>query len=55
MEAWDPAGQDKYGDATLINAFYRDAHGLALVYNVNDEASFEGMKALKEQVEEKVG
>lgn len=38
LQIWDTAGQERF--KTLTTAYYRSAHGVILVYDVNDKDSF---------------
>lgn len=38
LQIWDTAGQERF--RTLTTAYYRSAHGVILVYDVNDKDSF---------------
>lgn len=38
LTVWDTAGQDRF--RTLVSAYYRNAHGVILVYDVCNRASF---------------
>lgn len=38
LQIWDTAGQERF--RTLTTAYYRSAHGIVLVYDVNDRETF---------------
>ena len=38
LTIWDTAGQERF--RTLTSSYYRGAHGIILVYDVNDRDSF---------------
>jgi Ras-related protein Rab-1A len=38
LQIWDTAGQERF--RTLTTAYYRSAHGVILIYDVNDKESF---------------
>ncbi|XP_046857709.1 ras-related protein ORAB-1-like [Xenia sp. Carnegie-2017] len=38
LQIWDSAGQERF--RTLTTAYYRSAHGIILVYDVNDRETF---------------
>lgn len=47
LTIWDTAGQERF--RTLTSSYYRGAHGIILVYDVTNRASFENvMEWLKE-------
>jgi Ras-related protein Rab-1A len=38
LQIWDTAGQERF--RTITSSFYRGAHGLLLIYDINDAKSF---------------
>ena len=42
IKVWDTAGQERY--KSLTNAFFRNAQGVILVYDVNKAETFENLK-----------
>jgi Ras-related protein Rab-18 len=49
LTIWDTAGQERY--KTLTSAYYRGAHGIALVYDVCDRESFENVQEWLREVD----
>jgi small GTP-binding protein len=47
---WDTAGQEKY--KAICKKFYKDAHGVVLVYDVTDKDSFNYVANWKKEIEE---
>jgi small GTP-binding protein len=43
LQIWDTAGQEKF--RTITRAYYRGSHGILLVFDVTDRASFEQTQA----------
>jgi Ras-related protein Rab-18 len=43
VKIWDTAGQERY--KSLAYSFFRNAHGLILVYDVSNRESFEDLKS----------
>ncbi|MBA0609160.1 hypothetical protein Godav_021269 [Gossypium davidsonii] len=39
---WDTAGQERF--RTITSSYYRGAHGIIIVYDVTDQASFNNVK-----------
>ncbi|KAK8690597.1 hypothetical protein V6N13_074129 [Hibiscus sabdariffa] len=39
---WDTAGQERF--RTITSSYYRGAHGIIIVYDVTDQASFQNVK-----------
>ncbi|CAD8089447.1 unnamed protein product [Paramecium sonneborni] len=50
FQIWDTAGQEKY--KAILPLYYRDAKVALLVYDVNDQQSFEGVKEWFKQLQE---
>jgi len=42
-QIWDTAGQEKY--RTIINAYYRNANGIIIVYDLTNRVSFNNVKS----------
>lgn len=42
LQLWDTAGQERF--RTLTSSYYRGAHAVVLVYDVNEPQSFHGLK-----------
>jgi len=42
LQIWDTAGQERF--RTISQAYYRGAHGIAVVYDVTDNETFEHVK-----------
>ena len=40
LQVWDTAGQERF--RALTTSYYRGAHGVILVYDVNEQACFDG-------------
>ena len=47
---WDTAGQEKY--RAISKKFYKDAHGVILVYDVTNKDSFDYLQNWKKEIEE---
>ncbi|KXJ28863.1 ras-related protein RIC1 [Exaiptasia diaphana] len=56
LQIWDTAGQERF--RTLTTAYYRSAHGVILVYDVNDKNTFvhleEWMKEIRKNARETI-
>ena len=47
LTVWDTCGQEKF--RAMTRQYFKDAHGIVLVYDVNDDNSFRGLSSwLKE-------
>ncbi|ODV92045.1 hypothetical protein CANCADRAFT_63438 [Tortispora caseinolytica NRRL Y-17796] len=50
MQIWDTAGQERF--RTITTAYYRNAMGILLVYDVTDRKSFEDIQTWYQNVQE---
>lgn len=49
LQVWDTAGQERF--RAITNSYYRDAHGIIVVYDVTDSESFEHIKQWMHEIE----
>lgn len=49
LQIWDTAGQERFRATTI--AYYRDAKGILLVYDVTNESSFKNVRSWMECIE----
>jgi len=49
LQIWDTAGQEKF--RTITSTYYRGAHGIAIVYDVTDQASFNHLSMWLQEIE----
>jgi len=49
LEVWDTAGQEQY--RAVAKMYYRDVHGVILVYDITDKNSFERLKYWMDDLE----
>jgi Ras-related protein Rab-1A len=42
LEIWDTAGQDRF--KTITTSYYKGAHGIIIVYDITNKASFENVR-----------
>lgn len=50
LQVWDTAGQERFHQGNLTSHFYRGSHGAMIVYDVNNEESFEIVKLWRDEV-----
>ena len=50
LNIWDTCGQEKF--RSLTKSFFRDAHGILLVYDVSDQKSFDDLKLWLKEIKE---
>lgn len=50
LKIWDTAGQERF--RTLTSSYYRGAHGVILVYSINDLESFKNIDAWLREVDQ---
>jgi small GTP-binding protein len=53
VKIWDTAGQERY--KSLTNAFFRNAQGIILVYDVTNMDSFESLKDWIQSIKDNIG
>uniref|UniRef100_A0A1I8F5C1 Small GTPase superfamily n=1 Tax=Macrostomum lignano TaxID=282301 RepID=A0A1I8F5C1_9PLAT len=46
LRMWDTGGMERFEAMNLASNFYRNAHGVMLVFSVTDLASFESLPSL---------
>ena len=51
LQIWDTAGQERF--KAIASLYYRDAHGIVLVYDVTSKKSFDGLQDWFKEIEEK--
>lgn len=49
LHIWDTAGQERF--RTITSSYYRGAHGIIVVYDVTDEATFTNVKQWLQEIE----
>jgi Ras-related protein Rab-7A len=55
IQIWDTAGQEKFHQGTIGNAFYRGANGCLLVYDVNNDKSYEQIMQWRDELFSRIG
>jgi len=49
LQIWDTAGQERF--RTITSSYYRDAHGIIIVFDVTDEQTFSRVNQWLEEIE----
>lgn len=49
IQVWDTAGQERYRNIT--KTYYRNAHGVVLVYDITDRTSFNNIRSWIQQIQ----
>ena len=49
MQIWDTAGQERFRN--VISSYFRGAHGILLIYDVNNRDSFKSLEIWLEEIE----
>jgi small GTP-binding protein len=52
LQVWDTAGQERY-HRTLATTFYQRVHGIALVFDLTEKASFDHVEGWFQQIQSK--
>jgi len=50
LQLWDTAGQERF--RTVTRAYYRDAHGVIVVFDVTDQESFKNVREWLHEIDE---
>jgi len=53
LQLWDTAGQERF--RTITSSYYRDAHGIIVVYDVTDKQSFHNVQHWMQEIEKYAG
>ena len=53
MQIWDTAGQEKF--RCITKNFYRDSHGLLIVFDLNDTESFKNVETWLRNLDQELG
>jgi len=48
LQVWDTAGQERF--RTITSSFYRGAHGIIVVYDISDQATFNNVKLWMQEI-----
>merc|ERR1711934_1292883 len=49
LQIWDTAGQERF--RTITSSYYRGTHGIIIVYDVTDQASFQNTKQWLQEID----
>jgi len=49
LQVWDTAGQERF--RTITSSFYRGAHGIIVVYDIADQATFNNVKLWMQEIQ----
>lgn len=49
LQVWDTAGQERF--RTITSSFYRGAHGIIVVYDISDQATFNNVKLWMQEIQ----
>lgn len=53
LQIWDTAGQERF--RTITSSYYRGAHGIIVVYDVTDRASFQNVQQWIHEIDRNAG
>lgn len=53
LQIWDTAGQERF--RTITSSYYRGAHGIIVVYDVTDPASFQNVRQWLSEIDRNAG
>jgi Ras-related protein Rab-1A len=53
LQIWDTAGQERF--RTITSSYYRGAHGIIVVYDVTDPASFQNVQQWIHEIDRNAG
>mmetsp|Transcript_97292 Transcript_97292/g.280049 ORF Transcript_97292/g.280049 Transcript_97292/m.280049 type:complete len:203 (-) Transcript_97292:1-609(-) len=53
LQIWDTAGQERF--RTITSSYYRGAHGIIVVYDVSDSASFQNVQQWIREIDRNAG
>lgn len=53
LQLWDTAGQERF--RTITSSYYRGAHGIIVVYDITDAASFQHIPVWLQEIDRHIG